>query len=221
MYHNNRIQIALFFQKLSVRPDKLFHSMDGIIGNLFDIAPINIPVPQDAPPEIPELQAVSSDNVYSLTISKVRIDFNLNNPYDDESNLRAENFKKVASDFIKFIINNQNIIRFGLVSTTIVNEQNPVDRIQKKYFKESFHKPNELSLRFNNQRARDKYILNDIVEISSVFANINNQNKQVVVVNRDINNNPIQNNSLKKDFVIDSFDSLYSELLVDKVKELI
>lgn len=222
MFYNNKIQIALFFNKFEERADKIFYKLNDEIDEVFDNPPINIPVPPDAPPEIPVLQASSSNGFYSLTISKVRIDFTLiNHIVDDEANSRAKDFQALASKFVNYISNNHPIVRFGLVSTTIATESNPVDKLRNKYFNNNVGKPYELSVRFNNRKQKDKYLINDIVEISSTFAVLNNKQTHINVINRDINNVAQQGVVLRKKFTEEILEVYYSELLVDKIEALL
>lgn len=222
MYFNNRIQIALFFNKFDERADLYFYELNKSLDNIFDMAPINIPVPPNAPIEIPLLNATSTNNFYNLSISKLRIDFTLNNiNIDDSANEKANKFYRIAMRFLEYVQSNQQIVRFGLVSTTLRTDGNPVDLIKKRYFNKTLSNPSEVTIRYNNPRKRESMLLNDIVEISSVNAIINNSQKNILVITRDINNILEQGIILKKQDLRNAFEFFYNELLVDKVKELI
>jgi len=222
MYYNSKVQIALFYSKLDVRADKLFYRLNEAIDEVLDNAPINIPTPQNMTGDIPQLQAVSSNNLYTLQITGQRIDLVLNNNFvNDTANTNALKFEDIATKFVKYISDNHNIVRFGLVSTTIVDNGKSVDSIKKKYFKEVIDKPVDLSLRYNNKMKRDKYLLNNIVEVSSAYANVNGNQKKVVVIMRDINNDAQQGQTLRKNFISESLSSFYNDLLPERVKELL
>lgn len=222
MYYNNRIQIALFLNKFDTRADMYFYKLNEQLDNIFDLAPMNIPVPVGAPSDIPLLNATSSNNFYNLSISRMRIDLILNNlNIDDSANEKANKFYRIAMKFLDFVQSEQQIIRFGLVSTTLRTDGNPVELIKKKYLNKTLTNPSEITIRYNNQRKRESMLLNDIVEISSVNAIINNYPKNILVINRDINSVPEQGVILKKQELKNAFEFFYNDLLVDKVKELI
>jgi hypothetical protein len=51
---------------------------------LFDSDPVMLPLPEDAPPEIPRIQMSSKDKRYSLSIASNRIDFIFQSKEEDE-----------------------------------------------------------------------------------------------------------------------------------------
>lgn len=57
---------------------KLAYALNEQLSNLLDSDPVILPIPDDAPPEIPVIQMFSSDQRYTLMISKNRIDLHYN-----------------------------------------------------------------------------------------------------------------------------------------------
>ena len=66
------LQIALFFKNPILRPDIEFKSFIEKFNTLFDLMPTQIPIPNNAPLDIPLMILNSSNNLYSCNISKSR-----------------------------------------------------------------------------------------------------------------------------------------------------
>lgn len=222
MYFNSRIQIAIFFNNMVERPDKVFYAFNEALGDVFDAQPVIIPLPPDAPVEIPAVQATSSNRNFTFNMSKLRADLILNNPnIDEEGNKRADKFYQLASKYIDYFASNNQIGRIGLISNTVVKNGNPIDVIKKRYITNQLASPAELSIRFNIRISKLSLIFNDITEVLSAPVMINGTVKNAIVVNKDINNVPEEGKTLSKKMLQDILDSFYPNILPDKVKELI
>lgn len=223
MLYTNKVQIALFFLTSPDRTDEIFYSLNKKLNNLFDAQPVILPLPDDAPRDVPSVQANTKNGLYALVISKLRIDFVLNNTSaDDDSNIRADEFKELSLQFVRGMYDmGYSFNRIGLISINILDDENPVLHIRDQYFKDKISSPFELSLRFNNRHTGKALVVNDITDIASQEIVANNVVTKRIIINKDINNMPVPKQSLSRDKIFNFIEEYYCQLLYSKVKELI
>lgn len=77
--------------------------------------PTILPIPDDAPPEIPTVIMQSSDGKYGCNIARSRIDFVINYNNSQSASVQLEEFMERIRPFAALIFGYKNIIRFGLV----------------------------------------------------------------------------------------------------------
>lgn len=187
-----QLQFALFFESIEKRPDKFISKIDDALEDLFDQMPTIVPLPDEAPPEIPRVTMQSSDGVYICNISKNRIDFVMNCIGSRNSiSVILEDFINKIQPFAEGVFQSKNIIRFGFVGRYFLKESNPIKKIQLKYFKGNLGNLSELALKFNKRFEKNNLKLNDLVEISKGTVVENNMPEQEgIMINRDMNNIP-------------------------------
>ena len=189
-----QLQFALFFKSIENRPDKLISKVDAAMGDLFDQMPNMMPLPQEAPPEIPRVTMRSSDGIYVCNISKNRIDF-IGNYITSGSSVATnlEDFIEKIYSFSEAIFKDKSIIRFGFIEQYFLEHSNGVDKIKSKYLKLELGNLEELSLRYNQVFVSGSLEMNDIVEISkgSIFISGVTQ-KEGIIIQRDFNNKPLE-----------------------------
>jgi len=101
------IQAALFIENFAFRNKVgIVSKINEAVNNLFDGDPIMLPLPIDAPPEIPRIQLRDSKPIYSLNFSPTRIDFFYNEPGKPEKVL---DFLK--DDYLKYFFNIVNLVK--------------------------------------------------------------------------------------------------------------
>ena len=185
------LQLALFYKEVELRPDLKFSGLNSAMLNMFDMMPTMLPLPPDAPPEVPLVILKGSTNGYTCNISRNRIDL-IYNPQKQDQNAteNINDFISKAKVFSKYVFDNQDNVRFGLVSRYFIQNEKPIEAIKKKYLKNSFGDLKELNLRFNKGKFQFGIDLNDIVEISSVIEIVNNKANEGILIQRDINNAP-------------------------------
>ena len=71
-------QIALFPNRVIERPDLVYEEIKKAEHGLFNALPNIVDIPINSPTDIPLVQAKSLDNIYSLNVSRGRIDFFIN-----------------------------------------------------------------------------------------------------------------------------------------------
>lgn len=208
-----QVQLALFFEELEQRPDLLTYNIAQIPNSVFNQMPTILPIPPEAPSEVPLVLLNSVDGKYSCNIARSRIDFILNNATSvTDISVDLLNFINQIHLYVSAIFNNKRIIRFGLVNQYFYEEANAVKLIEEKYFNNSLGDLEELNIRYNRRFSQEKYDFNNVVDIMK--GNIINENhvvKDGVLIQRDINNVPNGN-------VIDIDDMFI--LLKSKLQEL-
>jgi hypothetical protein len=184
-------QLALFFSELDKRPDRFIKKFDAALGDVFDEMPVILPIPEDAPPEIPSVILKSSDGTYTCNIARSRIDILLKTT---SIKTEASEYLDRFFDFIKIysavVFGSKEVERFGFIGQYFFEDGEPVQKIQSKYFKTNLGKLEELNIRFNKRFSTGDLIMNDVVEISK--AEVNNEGttekRSGVFIHRDLNN---------------------------------
>jgi hypothetical protein len=111
-----QLQFALFYEAIENRPDRLIGKIDEALDGIFDEMPTILPIPADAPPEIPSVIMRSSSGIYGCNISKTRIDFIVNYINSGDSmSVQLEKFIKKIRPFSAAVFSHKSISRFGVV----------------------------------------------------------------------------------------------------------
>jgi len=209
------LQVALFFDNIMKRPDRIINDLNDAMGNLFDGIPQVIDLPLETPSEIPMVMLKSEDGLYSCNLARGRIDFFYNfNTNEKEWSSILKDFITKAQNLIKFIYKEQEINRFGLIGNFFIDDKNPVWQINNKYIKNNLGELNELLIRYNKVETMYGMTLNNIYHVEAGF-NFLTQTKGVTI-QRDINNVPEEkilsldsiNNTIKKCIENYSFEEI-------------
>jgi hypothetical protein len=189
-----QLQLALFFAENEPRPDKLGQKItDTSLGDVFNQMPIIMPIPLDAPPEIPVVILRSMSDVYSCNISRSRIDFFVKPGENDDSNQHLIDFIEHIRPFASVVFANRKVNRFGFIGQYMIRTNDPVSKIHGKYLKYNFGDLEELSIRFN-KRFKSKngnLLMNRLIDISKANFTEKNGKEQVgIFIQKDINNVP-------------------------------
>lgn len=187
-----QLQFALFFENKVKRPDKFIYNIDEAFEGVFDKMPTIVPIPEDAPPEIPRVTMQSSDGAYVCNISINRIDFVMNGTNSGDSiSVTLEKFLKKVRIFAQVVFDSIRITRFGFVGRYFIGQKNPVNRIQSKYFKNDIGEVSEIGIRFNKRFKMNDITCNDNIEISQgSVIELNGPQEDGIMINRDMNNVP-------------------------------
>lgn len=216
-----KLQLALFFRNTLDRPDEKYSSLNKKMNNLFNAPPTILPLPDDAPSNIPMVQLSSEDKKYNANISKKRADLFLNpNPEDGNLDSILKDFHIKSENFIDFFVNFCRINRMGFISDNFISEINSIKKINDKYFKKDLSKSIELKIRFNERDSSHGVEYNHITEISNVTANIDNSKKEGILIHKDLNNVQI-NNYFNKNDLMKLFENFSKNLSNEKIRELI
>lgn len=185
------LQFAFFLKDIIERPDIEFGDLNSSLLNIFDAMPQMIPIPRELPADVPLFILRSESNVYTCNISRSRIDFVLSRVNEDKSNTDLlKDFNAKVSGLIKYILNKQDAVRFGMVAKYFHKDNTATRTIRNKYFTNIVEGAEELSLRYNKQSDAFGFSINDIVEVGAVDAITNGIAEKGILIVRDINNNP-------------------------------
>ena len=198
-----RFQISLFFS------EAFFGNLQGILkyfldkaGDTLNSQPIILPIPENAPEEIPRMILRSSDNSRELQLKTNRIDITITKPFEKgiSESERAE-FEKSATLWLSLLIDEKKVSanRVGVVIQRAFLPEgiSPGEFISKKYCKEEF-----LDQPFRNAKNFEIHCLkkynflgrkiNSWVRIQTL--KILPSKKQVVGVLNDLNHVPSSTN---------------------------
>jgi hypothetical protein len=219
-----KVQLALFFKNTLDRPDEEYMNLNKEMNNLFNNTPTIIPVPDDAPKDIPVVQLSSKEKGYRANISRKRADLffdpNKNDKNDKNIDEIMKDFNIKVDNFIDFFVNICRINRMGFVVDNIFISKDSVKKINKRYLKEDLSDSLELKLRFNRRNKINQFNYNNITDISNVKVNIDNKEKTGILIHKDLNNVQISDHLNKKQ-LINLFENFKEHTSSKKIKELI
>lgn len=188
-----QFQFVLFFDEIENRPDKLANKVEDALGGIFDQMPTILPIPPDAPIEVPSVIMKSSNGIYTCNVAKNRVDFIVNYTNDGESiSISFEKFNKLINSFSTAVYSYKNIVRFGLIGTYFCKDNDPANRIKTKYFQKEIGDLTELNVRFNKRFTNNNIVFNDIVEVNNASVNENGIDIDGIIIQRDMNNVPVK-----------------------------
>lgn len=217
-----KLQLALFFQNPISRPDNLMGVVNSAMGNLFDAMPQILPIPADAPAEIPRVQMRSENGKYNCNIACSRVDFILNGDFRDETvwPYLTKDFLAKVKLFIGSIFEQSKIVRFGLIGNFFIPDNSATTSMTKKYLKVDLNSAQEINLRFNKITSSHGYNLNNITAISTALAETNGQAEKGIFIELDVNNIPTQE-AIKSEALLQLIEKQMPSFSPDKVKGLV
>lgn len=204
------LQVALFFKDRVDRPDQIAINVNNALDNAFDKMPTVIPVPEEAPMEIPVVMMTSSKVPYQLNFSRKRVDLILPHFGPVERGIEQQNdFVEFAKKFSDQIAKEMKINRIGVIS----HYYHPVDNvpmyINKKFANHSIEKnAEEISIHYNIKRKKDSFMTNNLITIQEQnFMNGGEVAVKGVYFMFDKNNHP-SNISLQKKFIHEMIEGI-------------
>lgn len=181
------LQFSLFFSDIIVRPDKNFSDFSGRFPE-FDSMPTILPIPEQAPVEIPVILHNSLDGRFSCQISRSRINILIQSTSDDADGVVIRKFLNIYNKFNHYVLSRGKINRFGLVGNYFYVSDSPVNILIDKYFKNSILGADEINLRFNKKRKSCDLELNDVVSFSLGYLSLYEDiERDGIIIQRDIN----------------------------------
>jgi hypothetical protein len=217
-----KLQLALFFQIPVSRPDNLMGGINSSMGNLFDAMPQILPIPADAPADIPRVQMRSESGKYNCNISCSRVDFILNGDFRDEAvwpDLTRDFLAKVKL-FIGSVFEQSKIVRFGLIGNFFIPDKSAATTMTKKYLKVDLNSAEEINLRFNKISSSHGYNLNNITSVNTAVAETNGKAEKGVLIELDVNNVPTAE-AIKSDIMLQLIEKQMPSYSPEKVKGLV
>ena len=192
------------------------------MGNLFDAMPQILPIPAEAPAEIPRVQMRSENGKYNCNIACSRVDFILNGDFRDEvvwPDLTKDFLAKVKL-FISSVFDQSQVVRFGLIGNFFIPDKSATTSMTRKYLKIDLNSAEEINLRFNKRTSSHGYTLNNITSVNTALAETNGQTEKGIFIELDVNNVPTQD-SIKLDAMLQLIEKQMPDFAPEKVKGLV
>lgn len=187
------LQFALFLRDIVERPDLEFSSLNSDMLNIFNAMPQMIPVPRELPADVPVVVLRSEAGEYTCNLSRSRVDFILTRVDEAKSNTDLlKDFNAKVAGLVKSLLTKQEVARFGMVARYFHADKTAASTLRKKFFSGAVDGAEELSLRYNKKSDAHGYKINDILEINAVEAVSNGVAEKGILIQRDINNDLIQ-----------------------------
>lgn len=134
---------SIFTPDLIIRNSLEFMNVvSELIGDKVGHNPNVLPIPQEAPPEIPRIQFVTPDKIWRLTISLERTDFvYFNTRLSDDDRVSTEDFSVHSSNFFSAFVKKLKIRvqRLAFITERVSPKQNPSQLIIGKFCKEEYY----------------------------------------------------------------------------------
>lgn len=196
-------QFSIFTPALLFSKNKILEKIISKYADVFSGDTVSIPLPPDAPKDIPAIILHSTDNKFKMEIAESRLNIYCNEKGEDEINLKSflEFCMKIIEDYIE--CTKPVIGRLALVTVKCVENDNPGLTLakhfcQEKWIKAPFNRPENFELHSHKKYDLKEFHINSWVRCKT--ANLSIGNKPVVLVTQDINTLAEEMNS--KDFKI-------------------
>jgi hypothetical protein len=185
------LQISVFSSNSNFATGKILSELSNKYGDVFDSNPTSIPLPKEAPPDLPRLILSSSDKKMKLEISANRANLfryrTINDTVIDPKGFLDFGLE-VFKDYIKY--SNSIIGRLAIVSNRFIEDDNPALRLAKhfckeKWIKKPFNRPESFEIHSHKVYQLGEFTINSWVRCKS--GSLKNNNKPIVIVEQDIN----------------------------------
>ncbi len=174
----NSIQGVLFVNSLDLTDKlKIAQALSGLQNLTLDDNPAILPIPADAPMELPRIILRSNDGLFSLSISPMRIDLTYASKTNEdgfpiEDSTIEGKFSIILGEIAEVLINklSASIPRIALVVNVVVSlTESSKDFLFKKFIKDDvLESPYEMQLNFLMKKEIDKYKVNQWLRINTL-----------------------------------------------------
>jgi hypothetical protein len=170
-----------------------------------------MPIPIDAPPEIPRMQMLRKDQSVKMTFSKINIDVAINDSFlSKEKMYDMGQTKKLFLDISRVFVDSLDLKfnRIAIICSQKKRNDNPEEYIAKKLLSinENFV---GININYSTREDLDGIKVNIVKDYSHGFFNSNDE--KVIVVNHEVNNEPEN-----RDMEISSMEKVY-DFAVNKI----
>lgn len=190
-------QFAFFFDQPIQKPEDFWQPINTALGEIFNQTPIVQPIPNNFEfNEIPVVQMKSTSGVFSLNISRGRVDFFYTGEKDQKFlDIKDDFLNKISILFSFLVEKKQKIKRIGFVTRNFIQDEKQ-DKSIALLLKETFkqiHDGNTFET-FIRYVSRDKINIFDINNFTTIekFAN---KGIKGILITRDFNTDPEKNYS--------------------------
>lgn len=215
-----QIQTTVFIHNLVLSTSEVLKNLIDLDEDIFNGDPFVLPLPDDAPKEIPRINLNNKKNMYKLEVAPIRINF-YRNKAGDEDKLIPDDFINKSCDILTSILENIGVKcdRIALVMNRFCLKDESAKEIahhfcKDKYMEQPFDRPIEFQIHsLKKYLYLGRFNINSWVRISSgMIKNGKGVVSNSISVQQDINTiveeKRIFTNQDIKDFYGNSFEEL-------------
>ncbi len=211
------LQCSIFAPELLFNPNKILGNLMSKFSGTFDGNTTVLPLPSNAPKEIPRLILTSSDEKIRLEISEERVNFFRYRDENDtliDKNAFFELCSVVYKEYMEFTF--AKVARLALISRKFFGNENPGLTLVQNFCKESlleepFNRPENFEIHSHKKYKFDEFNVNSWVRCKS--AALQADKTPIILVEQDINTiaNEIENNEFSIEEIIKFINLATSE----------
>ncbi|MDP2645316.1 MAG: hypothetical protein Q8P24_10280 [Desulfobacterales bacterium] len=189
------IQASLFLSSFVFSTYKILKTVIEASSELFDGDPIVLPIPDDAPREIPRIILKKKDNTMKLELSPLRFNF-FRTKTGDGDEILVDEFLTIASKLLSEMVENieGDVVRMAVVLERFCPNEEPPSVIadhfcKSSFISEPFDRPSGFELHsLKKYKFLDSFEVNSWVRIKSGISHYEKElHRPVIVAHQDIN----------------------------------
>jgi hypothetical protein len=207
--------VALFAPYDLTNKIAVANTMNERVKHVFDGEPLLLPIPADAPPDIPRIILTSKDQRYrcNITTNQLILIYTEQGKLDKEINDLREEYLALLCQIAEVVKGEwkTDVFRLGFVVRLLAFPSDPVELIKNTFIREGALKtPRQLEVHVLDRMAWDKLEINRWCRLSSAeIAGATGESKALSVL-FDVNTIPEK----RYDFSADSIIAFYDRALV-------
>ena len=213
-----RVLVVLFGDIALADRIEVARSLNKATKNLFNGEPAILPLPDDAPLEIPRIILRSKDEKFNCHVSPRRLDFSLGQKKGENKRLEEvqDDFLSQLADIARFVKTELGVKveRLGIVvNSAMFPEESPVDFLMKKFLRSGMiMDPHELNLNFLHKFALGDFKVNRWQRFSCVSPKDKDtlEEARVLHIETDVNTVP----EIKYDFSAETIPAFCSQVFI-------
>ena len=218
------IQCSFFTPYVEFRPASILAYLLETVGNIFDGEPLSMPLPPDAPPQIPRIILSSKDHAHKIEVAKERANiFWFRTKEEEDPDLRhlVDEFHNILKGYVSSI--NVEPARISAVLSRFTPVENPAKVLAEHFCKQELNsgplnRPENFELHSHKRFTMSQdYIVNSWLRAKT--GQTKADKRRVIIVEQDINTLAEEAETRKYnpdeikgfyDAVIDEFNSILS-----------
>ena len=185
------LQVSIFTPALLFSKSRILERMMSNFGGFFDGDTVAIPMPGDAPKEIPRIILHSADGKFKLEIPESRVNF-FRYRKDDDVEIDISQILDLSSRVLKEYKDCTHSIigRLALVVVKFLENENPGFTLARHFCKEKwitelFNRPDNFEIHSHKHYTLDGFNINSWVRCKT--GRLTKDNKPIILVTQDIN----------------------------------
>lgn len=185
------LQFTIFTPYLQFSPTQVLSKLLERFDSVFNGDPISLPLPPDAPQEIPQLILKDSDKSIKLEIARSRANFfrylKKDEPVIDEDGF-YKNGLNIFDEYIKCV--SAKVGRLALITVRFLENDDPSKALATHFCKEDllktpFNHPESFEVHSHKKYSLNNFNINSWVRCKSGF--MKKENKKIIIVGQDVN----------------------------------